>query len=265
MSRCLIEKKGKLLQKINTLSRGQFLQLTEEREQLLLTYRFCPLCFENNVESVLERRNGEVVCVQCGFVPDQRFFGVRLPFNYAGSPGNGLDYEDGMGNTLGDKGTFCLLAHSHAYTLDKRNMPMSASWLRIMMHRNEHPKIAMLKKYGRQLCHEHGFDMLRHEWRGSSLDEHQRQLSLVFSNYLGNLLKKVGKDLANINERINLHKVAKACFAYAVRKLKGENEFLKVVEKLGVDLEVLGQVKYICEIRRRWEGNLDDADEPGTC
>lgn len=258
----MVEKKGKLLQKINTLSHGQL-------EELLISYRFCPLCFEDDVESILQKRadaNGlaELVCVNCGYVPNQQFFGVKIPFGYAGKPGNGLDLDNGMGNTLGEKGTFCVLAHSPAFADDKTHMPLSATFIRIITHKHEHPKIATLKTYCRQLCHEYGFDALRHEWAYSGLDEHGRAQSLVFSNYLARIVKRVGRDLANINERANLRKIADACFAYAVKKLKGENEFVKVAEKLNVNLELLGEIKYVCEIQKKREGNKLDADEFGS-
>jgi hypothetical protein len=244
MSRSLIEKKGKLLQKINSHTRGEF-------EELLLNHNICFSCAENGDFSLFERRKGELTCLVCGYVPAQNLYAFNLPFGYTGAPGNKLGLGHGLGMTLGEKGMFCVLAHSSGFEDDKRNMPMHASWLRIMTHRYEHPRIAALLMYGRTLCHEYGYDPLRHEWTGAGLDEHQHQKALVFSNYFGDVLRRVGSVLVVQNLRFNARKVTEACFVYAMDKLRGVKEAVELTEKLNVEERFLNMVRILCEVQQK--------------
>ena len=234
----IAEKKGNLLQKINTLTRGEYSVLKEEEEKLLLSYHICPCCLEENQISFLDRRNGETVCVECGYVPPEHLYSSNLPFGYAGSPVNSLAYGNGLGDTLGDKGTFCVLAHSSAYDADKKNLPMSARFIKIMTSKKEHPKILSLLKMGRNNIVQWGFT------------NHKATDQVLFSNYLGNMLRSVGSYIILKNLRCNLKRIADACFALTLKDLKGSEMYQVALMKMNVDEKVVADILKLCKVKQ---------------
>jgi hypothetical protein len=221
------EKKGNLLYKINKLTRGNL-------EELLVTHGICPLCAENGNLSFLTTRQNETVCTLCGYVPPQYNHVCEVPFGFAGSPMNLLSPGKGLGGTLQEKGTFCVLAHSDAYRDNAEHLPMSAKFIRILTSKLEHPKIMTLMKLGRQRCAEMGFS------------EHDKRF-IGFRNQYGAIVRKVGKSLVIANVRVNMRKVADACLALSFKKSQGETAYIDACARLNVDANVLKDVIKIVE------------------
>jgi hypothetical protein len=250
------EKKGSLTQKINMHTRGQL-------DELLLSWGVCSCCAAENVFTLLDRKVMGAVCTRCGFEPVRYLYSNHLPFDYAGKPVNKLDMGKGLGGSLSEKDMWCVLAHSSAFEHDKRNLPMSAKFMKIMVHKYEHPRIASLLKYGRQLCHDYGYDPHRHEFASTGLDEHKRDVAIMFSNYFGGLVRDVGAYYVVRNERFNARKVADSCFIFALMKLRSIEEAVKASEKLQVANEYLDKVKQVIrqeeevkEVMKKIEGEV---------
>lgn len=219
---------GSLLQQINTLTQGEF-------ESFLLDHNICPLCLEEeHIEMLKKRHTPEsgpmMVCVKCGFVPDQKHYTRGVPFGFSGAPGNALSFGNGMGGTLQDPGLFCVIAHSQPYDNDKQHLPVSTIPLKILLSKMEHPKIQTLLKHGRARCHECGFDM------------HNEPRAIMFSDTYARLLRKMGKTIIISKAHVNLRKIADACLALTFRQLNGEKEYAETCIRYKVDMKVLKNV-----------------------
>jgi hypothetical protein len=234
----LPEKRGELLYKINTHTNGQF-------EELLGSFGICPLCaMETGQLSILQKRKGEKICVKCGYVGNEFTRLEIVPFGFAGAPGSLLSDGKGLGGTLQDKGTFCVLARSDLYRHSARDKdhgsmehaPMSAKFIRIMESKREAPKIRTLLRYGRKRCVEWGFY------------EHDRKF-VAFRNFYGKLLRTIGAWLYLVNMRTNLSKIANGCFVLAVKQLKGEEQAFKVLQELKVNPEIVNDLACIFEVQ----------------
>jgi len=225
------EKKGNLLYKINKLTRGNL-------EELLVVYGICPLCAENENVSFLTRRRNETVCTQCGYVPEQYSHDHKVPFGFSGSPTNLLSFGKGLGGTLQEKGTFCVLAHSDAYKDNAQHLPMSAKFIKILTSKLENPKIQSLIKNGRKLCDDWGFH------------EHDAR-HVVFRNFYALMLRKIGAYLLVCNARSGFKEIAEACFCLALAQCGNTNLFVEAVRKLDVKESTLNDVTCILELQAK--------------
>jgi hypothetical protein len=234
----VIEKRGSLLQQINSETHGQL-------DDLLLQHSVCSVCaFEKGEFNKFERKQGRTVCSVCGYEPKENLVvSNAIAFNEDKTPGNNLAFGYGRGGTLQRKGLFCLLAQSNKGTwkcpncgFESDDMPIRAQQTSLIMERNEHPKIMTLLKYGRANAIQWGYD------------ERKSRRGQVFSNYYGRLLRKIGKYIVNENVRVNLHEIANACLAYCLHKLSGEDKCEEAVEALKLRVQSLKHVWRILEV-----------------
>jgi len=212
----LTEKKGEqLLQQINSKTGGAF-------EAFLIENNLCPLC-----ASDLKERTGEKVCLNCGFARNSIHFRSSIPINETRTPENYLAYNKGLGNTLGEKGLFCVLAHS----IGTKDLPIRAKQINIITQKWEHPKILTMKKLGRNLAHQWGFD------------NHKENRSIIFSNYFGRMLKKIGAYMVLAGINASLKQIVNACFVLSLRQIVGLEAYQKAIIKLNVSESLIVEIE----------------------
>lgn len=206
--------------------------------QFLVERNVCPLCYGK-----LQMRDGEKVClsydsdgktVSCGF--SMRIFQFRGSISYGqeGAPTNSLAFNKGLGDTLGEKGAFFVLAHG----LGTMDLPLRSQQIRILTQTNEHPKLKRMLSHGRQLSHEWGFD------------RHEEERSIVFSNIFGNMLRNVGSMLIRNGVKFSVSKVVEGCFILSLRDVAGEStlpaEWMEKIQNLHVEEAFLQSILMIC-------------------
>ena len=207
--------------------------------QFLIERNVCPLCY-----SKLILKDGEKVClsydsdgktVSCGF--STRIFQLRgsIPYGQERAPTNSLAFNKGLGDTLGEKGAFFVLAHG----LGTMDLPLRSRQIRILTQTNEHPKLKRMLSLGRQLSHEWGFD------------RHGEERSIVFSNIFGNMLRNVGSMLIRNGVKFSIPKVVEGCFVLSLREVAGETklpaEWMEKLQNLRVQEAFLQSILMICK------------------
>lgn len=222
---------GELLQQINNRMQGELFPL-------LLRHGICPEDFGK-----LERHGDEVVCTTCGFVSEEGRMSSVIPFGSMNSPGN-LLAEGHHGNTLGEKGLWCNLAKQAHSTFkcpscgkEFNDLPVRARQIMIVSTRHEHPRIATLLRLARKLSEEWGY-----------ADDKGSNKSIVFSNYFGRMLRKVGTFLVVQNVRLNSTEVVKACFALTLKDLYGIEKFHEAQTKLALEDRFLEQIGLLYQV-----------------
>jgi len=171
--------------------------------EFLIERNVCPLCYGK-----LQMKDGEKVCLSCGFSTRVFQFRGSIPYGQEGAPTNSLAFNKGLGDTLGEKGTFFVLAHG----LGTMDLPLRSQQIRILTQTNEHPKLKRMLSYGRQLSHEWGFD------------RHEEERSIVFSNIFGNMLRNVGSLLIRNGLKFSIRKVVEGCFVLSLRDVAGDTK-----------------------------------------
>lgn len=214
----LHKKNTQVLKTINAATRGDL-------ESFLVGHDLCSVCLENGVVSRLRLRNGERVCIECGYVPEQVDFSNRIPFGNVRTPVNQLAFGRGLGNTLWSKGRFFVLAHG----IGTHDLPIRSKQISIITRTVDPPKIMRMLRLGSKLCHDWGFD------------SHKERKSVIFSNDLGRMLRTIGADIIMRNEQVSLPQVVKACFVLKLKAMGGA--YVDAMEKLGVDVGLLGQIE----------------------
>jgi hypothetical protein len=214
-----------LLQKINSKTRGGF-------EAVLIENNVCPLCFVyKNLVSDLVIRDGEKVCLNCGFASDIISFsqhdGPRISMQ--SKRVNELAFNKGLGGTLGEKGRFCVLAK----TVGLQDLPIRSRQIKIITEMFDAPKIRTMLRLGMTRCREWGL-----------ADDVKRASNVIFSNYFGHVLRRIGAYMTLTNESISQHLVD-ACFAFSLKVVKGEEAYNDAVERLNVDLALVDAVAWI--------------------
>lgn len=211
-----------LLQKINTKTNGRFIDFCIENF-------LCPECFSD-----LQERDEELVCTTCGFVVNSLNPEVSIPFDEPKTPVNALAFGHGEGGTLGARGTFCVLAQANGVS----DLPIRAKHISTITLKVDHPKIMAMLRFGRLLAHEWGFD------------EHGKLKSIIFSNSLGRLIRKVGAYIVLSEWHVPIRKVVEGCFALTLKRLLGEKTFQDALQKLQVDRNLLVSVDILGGLAR---------------
>jgi hypothetical protein len=211
-----------LLQKINIKTNGRFIDFCTENF-------LCPECFSD-----LQERDEELVCTTCGFVVNSLNPEASIPFDEPKTPVNALAFGHGEGGTLGMRGTFCVLARANGVV----DLPIRARHISIITLKVDNPKIMSMLRHGRVLAHEWGFD------------EHGKLKSIIFSNSMGRLIRKVGAYIVLSEWHIPLKQVVNACFALCLKRLLGEKTFQEAVQKLKVDQNMLVSVDILGSLAR---------------
>ena len=215
----MTEEKGEqLLQKINTETNGAL-------TRFLVESNLCPLCIEKGVISRLRDFDGENVCVKCGFTINSLSMPNTIPFGTVQKPENQLALGRGLGNTLGRKGLFCVLAHA----TNVKDLPIRAKQISIITQKFDPPKLTTMLRLGRNRCHEWGFD------------DHRNQKNIVFSNYLGRMLRKIGADIIPTRTQTCLSKLVDACFVLTLRATR-TGSYEDAMDKLGVNPDFLNRI-----------------------
>jgi ribosomal protein S27AE len=240
-----IEKKGNWSQQINNQTRGEFFSL-------LLRHNMCPECVGRQVLGTLERHEDELVCTTCGFVVEHEHFSSVIPFGSERTVSKHIAFEDGLGGTLGLKGTRAMAwkmsekkpfkcgkcGYEGGYTCPKcghetNDYPLRANQLQLVSQNFEHPKIRTLKKLGSLRAKDFGFDD-RRGGKGS-----------VFMEYFVDRAKKVTAHYILQNARISVQKLADVCFALTARDLLGPVKFEEIKKRLNLqdkDVENFGVI-----------------------
>jgi len=220
------KKEEGVLQQINKFTHGDL-------DVFLSIHNICSICLiEKGIVSFLQNRNREKVCAECGYVPDTADFDEKIPIGTTMNPENQMSFARGLGDTLGRKGLFCVLAKG----VGVHDLPIRSRQITVLTSKFEHPKIMMLLRLGRNLAHEWGFD------------SHKEKQSIIFSNYFGSMLRTIGAWIVSRGDRgehINLRKTVGACFALSLLKIKGEDDYRRAIEKLEVNpifLEDIGAI-----------------------
>jgi hypothetical protein len=146
-----------------------------------------------------------------------------IPLGEFRSPVNSLGVGRNLGGTLGDKGMFCVLAKANG-VLD---LPIRAMHIRTMVRTVEHPKIIRMLSLGQIRANEWGFD------------DHSKMRSILFSNYLGDSLRRVGGFIVYSGLQMQLTKVVDCVFALCMKDQCGEDQFALAVQELGVDQKMV--------------------------
>jgi hypothetical protein len=213
-----------LLQKINIKTRGSF-------EAVLIENNICPLCIYKNQVSDLVIRNGEKICLNCGFASDIISFsqhdGPRISMQ--SKRVNELAFNKGLGGTLGEKGRFCVLAK----TVGLQDLPIRSRQIKIITEMFDAPKIRTMLRLGMTRCREWGL-----------ADDVKRASNVIFSNYFGHVLRRIGAYMTLLNENIS-RQLVDACFAFSLKAVKGEKAYNDAVERLNVDLALVDAVAWI--------------------
>lgn len=216
------EKEGELVQKINSLTHGDF-------QRFCVHHNICPEDF-----SPLERQGTEIVCLKCGLVVEREMFSNVIPFGSESTPGNLIADGKGLGNTLYEKGTWSVIAKG---TGSNQDLPLRARQTMIVTQRHEHPRIACLLRLGRRRCAEWGFADIKEERK-----------AIIFSNEYGKILRNVGAFLVIRNLRTSPKRVSDACLVIALSLLnypfmaRAARERYKLEERFLEQIQVLSQV-----------------------
>jgi len=218
-------KKPELQKAIETLqveTRGEF-------EQLCVKWRMCPACL-----SRLVNKDVDLVCSGCGVVVNREpvLFTEKNLFADDHAPVNDMCIGKNLGGSLQTKGQFYVLAHGSNSLHD---LPIRARQIRIISETVDHPKIMALLRYGRLLCHQWGFD------------DHKRTSSIIFSNYLARLLRRIGAYIALTGLRMPLSGVADVCLLLTLKKLVPE-KYPDALEKLNIGEDVSNWFEELNEV-----------------
>jgi len=216
-----LESVSSLIEFLNKKTEGDF-------QRFLIEKSICPECFSDLIKS----SDLETVCSHCGItVPSFNFHqkDERVWIGRRSKPVNQLAYGKDLGGTLQLKGMWCVIAKANG-NLD---LPLRARQVSLIIEKCDHPKIMSLLRLGRGRAHEWGYN------------DHKKRANILFSNYLGEILRKVGAFLIVQNLRFHLGAVVDACFALALKRLKGEEEFKRAVTTLEIEEDLLRQVKQI--------------------
>lgn len=222
---------GSFFAKLNRCTDG-------ELENVLLSFSICPVCVEKSRVSKLHSKIGEQVCLECGFAAPRMSFSQHIPFNETMSPESLITSGRGLGETLGDKGAFCVLAHTAAFDDNKQHLPMHAQYVKIMTHTIEPPRMQTLLKLGRARMAELGVDS-------------NSPKGVMLRTHYANLLRVVGRHVVLLHVRVNLRKMADACLALSYKQLEGENKFLEICCRFDIKLDPLKDVMTICEAQKQ--------------
>lgn len=226
----MAEKVGEVLQKINNLTDGDF-------THFLLKHNICPECLGFIVES-----DSESVCSSCGRVVETASFSRVIPFGQERTTENNLAFGNGRGGSIQEKGLFCLLAKASKNVfkcpkcgVEINDLPLRAQQIKILAQRFEHPKILSLLKFGR---------ILTLNWFGTK----KSPKSILFSNFYGRVLRKVGAYYIIANVKTSLKMLATACFVLCLRDVVGESAYELAKEKFGVDESMLKEASVLYEV-----------------
>lgn len=212
------EKGEQLLQQINSETHGAL-------SRFLVESNFCPICIEKGEISHLQTRMGETICIKCGYVAENISYDQHIPYGQTRTPTNQLAFGRGQGNTLGRKGLFYVLAHG----IGQKDLPLRAKQIGIITQKLDHPKITTMLRLGRKRCHEWGFD------------DHKQPKNILFSNYLGRMLRKIGADIILTGTQTRLGELVDACFVLSLKATEA-NSYQAAMDKLHVPTEFLNRV-----------------------
>lgn len=223
------EKVGELAQKINNLTNGEF-------TKFLLHHNLCPECGGS-----LLQRDDERACSSCGMVVEDSHFSQKLPFGSNNKITKSIEFENGLGGTLGLKGTRAVAwrlrekkpfkcrnpkcGYEGNYVCPKcgyetDDYPIRANQLVASASNFEHPKIRTLKNLG----------SLRAKMFG--LDERRGTKASIFMNAYADRASKVAANYIVQNERISIPRLADVAFALTARDLLGMQKFKEVKKRL---------------------------------
>ncbi|MCJ7424741.1 hypothetical protein MUP01_10815 [Candidatus Bathyarchaeota archaeon] len=206
--------------------------------QFLIERNVCPSCY-NKLQTI----DGEKVClsynsdgetVSCGFSMRVFQFCGSIPYGQERPRVNSLKFGKAQGDTLGEKGTFYVLAHGPLGTLD---LPIRSIHIRTLTQTNEHPKLKRMLSLGERLSRDWGFD------------KHEEERTIVFSNILGNMLRRVGGFLILNGLKFNMPKIVNGCFILSLREVAGETrlpaEWMEKLQNLHVPDSLLQSILMI--------------------
>lgn len=224
----MIEKKGNLLQKINSLSHSEF-------ERLCLADNICPECAEDDRLCELKRKDGETVCPICGVVWKNEQFSNIIPFGDATKPVNLLAEGKGLGGTLQERGLFCLLAKQSATGI--QDLPIRARHTMIITSKHEHPRLASLLKFGNRRCKEYGL-----------ADHATKPKDFLIKNMYGEMLRTIGSYYVVRGLRFDTQMIADGCFALTVKAILGQSDFEETKQHLHLQEAVINQIQLLYEV-----------------
>jgi len=206
--------------------------------QFLIERDICPFCFGK-----LQMKDGEKVClsynddgniVSCGFSVRVFHLCGSVPYGEERSRVNSLKFNKAQCDTLGEKGTFCVLAHGPQGTLD---LPIRSIHIRALTQINEPPKLKRMLSLGQKLSRDWGFD------------HYEEDRTIVFSNIFGNMLRRVGGFLILNGLKFNMPKVVNGCFILSLREVAGETrlsaEWMEKLQNLHVSKSFLQSILMI--------------------
>lgn len=201
-----------VLKEINSKTMGHF-------DLFLLFHNICPSCLAD-----LEISKGIRYCEKCGFCHETTSASSSyIPLGEVRSPVSSLAHGKNLGNTLQEKGVFCVLSKANGI----KDLPIRAIHIRTLVRTVEHPKLMRMISLGQNLTNEWGFS------------DHSDPKSIMFSNYFGNALRRVGGFIACSGLPVQLTRVVRCVFALCLRDLVGEQEFQKAVEQYELQLPML--------------------------
>jgi len=210
---------GELVQKINIETHGKL-------AEFLLHYNLCPDCGIGK----LERHDPDIVCVNCGFVVENENYSTQIPFGTENSPGNPLHEGKGLGGTLQERGTWCLLAKQQGI----EDLPIRARHTTIMMSRNEHPRLASLLKFGAKRTREFGIPPTP-----------AKPKDIMINHIYGDMLRSIGALYVVKGWKFHNEVIADPCFALTVKIVLGDTAFEKVKADLHIEDSRLGQIQLL--------------------
>ena len=202
----------RVLQEINNKTMGQF-------DLFLLSHNLCPSCLSD-----LEAQKGVRYCEKCGFCHEPLCSSNSIPLGEFRSPVHSLSAGRNLGGTLGEKGMFFVLARGANGVKD---LPLRMTHVRTIVRTVEHPKLLRMISIGQALTNEWGFS------------NHSDQKSIMFSNYFGNALRRVGGFITCSGLPVQLTRIVRCVFALCLRDLVGEAEFQKAVEQYQLEPSTL--------------------------
>lgn len=232
--------KRELIQAINARTKGRL-------DNLLVESNICPLCARQEELCELVVKLGEKVCTRCGFVSSTmpsfiEHDGPRI--SQTGKRPNELAYNDGMGETLGEKGVFFVITRTNGV----ENAPIRMRQMKI--DRFEPLKIRNMKRQGNRRCKEWGF-----------ADDPTRSSNFIFSNFFGRVLKRIGIYCMLSGERVS-QSLVDACFIFSLRKLKGESAYEEALSRLSI---LPSFVETVAKIYNMMKLNNTPSDEGTPC